>query len=148
MVVRFENHPLVDPLIGELLGFSRDVDAHFGAPLLSRGVEDTAFAPPLDVTANEEEVVVVAEIPGVKKEDVKISLEKGILTIGGETKEKTLPGDARGVLGERRQGKFARTVRLPYDVDAGKISAELSDGLLRIVLPKSEAARAHEISVR
>jgi HSP20 family protein len=51
-------------------------------------------------------------------------------------------------LREQRKGKFARTVRLPYEVDSAKVSAELSDGLLKIVLPKAEAARAFEITVR
>jgi HSP20 family protein len=111
-------------------------------------MEDATFAPPLDVTENKEEVVVVAELPGVKKEDVKISLEKGLLTIGGKRGEETLSGDARGLLREQQKGKFSRTVRLPYEVNADNVSADLSDGLLRIVLPKAEAARAHEITVR
>ncbi|HEX7573296.1 MAG TPA: Hsp20/alpha crystallin family protein, partial [Bacteroidota bacterium] len=118
------------------------------SPVESPAAEDVAFAPPVDVTENKEEVVVVAELPGVKKEDVKISLEKGVLTINGKREEDTLSGDGRGLLREQRKGKFARTVRLPYEVDAAKVSAELSDGLLRIVLPKAEAARAHEITVR
>jgi HSP20 family protein len=135
-------------LIGELLGFSRDPESISASPVESPAEEYAAFAPPLDVTENKEEVVVVAELPGVKKEDVKISLEKGLLTIGGKRGEDTLSGDARGLLREQQKGKFSRTVRLPYEVNAAGVSAELSDGLLRIVLPKAEAARAHEITVR
>ncbi len=148
MLVRFEEHQSFDPLIGQLLGFGRDVDSLYDSSFESPAVEDAAFAPHLDVSENKEEVVVVAELPGVKKEEVKISLEKGVLTIKGKREEDTTSGDARGLLREQRRGKFARMVRLPYEVDAAKVSAELSDGLLRIVLPKAEAARAHEITVR
>jgi HSP20 family protein len=144
----FEKYSTIDPLIGELLGFSRDVDSLFASSFEAQAVEGATFAPPLDVAENKEEVVVVAELPGVKKEDVKISIEKGVLTIGGERKVDSLSGDARGLLREHQKGKFTRAVRLPYEINAGKVSAELSDGLLRIVLPKAEAARAHEITVR
>ena len=147
MLARFEKYQSVDPLIAELLGFSRDVDSLGASAFESPAVEDAAFAPPLDVSENKGEVVVVAELPGVKKEDVKISLEKGVLTIGGKRDEETLSGDARGLLREQRKGKFTRTVRLPYEVNSANVSAELSGGLLRIVLPKAEAARAHEITV-
>jgi HSP20 family protein len=148
MLARFEKYQSVDPLIGELLGFGLDVDSLFASSFESPAAEDATFAPPLDVSENKEEVVVVAELPGVKKEEVKISLENGVLSINGKREEDIISGDARGLLREQRKGKFARTVRLPYEVDAAKISADLSDGLLRIVLPKAEAARAHEINVR
>ena len=148
MLARIEKYQTVDSLIGELLGFSRDPDSLSGSAVESPAMEDATFAPPLDVTENKEEVVVVAELPGVKKEDVKISLEKGLLTIGGKRGEETLSGDARGLLREQQKGRFSRTVRLPYEVNADNVSADLSDGLLRIVLPKAEAARAHEITVR
>ena len=148
MLARFERFPSFDPLIGGLLGFSGDVDPFFANSIDTSIPEDSTFSPPLDVAEDGNQVIVVAEIPGVKKEDVKISLEKGVLTIGGERKVNTLSDSARGVLREQSQGKFKRTVRLPYEVNAGNVSAELSDGLLRLVLPKAEAARAHEIKVR
>ena len=148
MLARFEKYQSVDPLIGELLGFGRDVDSLYASSFEAPAEDDAAFAPPLDVSENKAEVVVVAALPGVKKENVKISLEKGILTIGGTREEENLSGDARGLLCEQRKGKFTRTVRLPYEVNSANASAELSEGLLRIVLPKAEAARAHEITVR
>ncbi|HTY59614.1 MAG TPA: Hsp20/alpha crystallin family protein [Bacteroidota bacterium] len=139
MLARFETYPSFNPLVGELF---------FEDPFEATAVADTSFAPPLDVAENGEEIVVVAEVPGVKKEDVKISLEKGILSIGGEKKSGARPENARGLVSEQHQGKFLRTIRLPYEVNAAGVSAELADGLLRIVLPKAEAAKAHEISVR
>ncbi|HEX7574396.1 MAG TPA: hypothetical protein VF514_15015, partial [Bacteroidota bacterium] len=76
MLARFEKYQSVDPLIGELIGFGRDVDSLVATSFESPAVEDATFAPHLDVSENKEEVVVVAELPGVKKEEVKISLEK------------------------------------------------------------------------
>lgn len=141
MFARLESYPSLSPLVGEFLGFGTDLESLFDG-------SDRPFAPPLDVAEGKDEVVVVAELPGVKKDDLKISVEKGILSIQGERKENGLAGDARGLLREQRRGRFGRNVRLPYDVDASAISAELTDGLLKIVLPKAEAARAHEIHVR
>ena len=148
MWARFERFPSVAPLFGEILGVSGDIDSLFTNALESTPLEESAYAPPLDVAENKDQVVVVAEVPGVKKEDVKISLEKGILTIGGERKQHAYTGQTVGLRREQPQGKFTRTVRLPYEVNAGNVSAELSDGLLRIVLPKAETAKVHEISVR
>jgi HSP20 family protein len=132
MLATLERYSAVDPLVGAIFGFA----------------EENVYKPALDVTENNDEVVVVAELPGVKKEDVKVSFENGILSIGGERKLSTLSGDARGLVRERRGGKFSRKLRLPNDVNAAAISAELTDGLLRIVLPKAESSRAREISVR
>jgi HSP20 family protein len=139
MFARFESFPTFSPL---------EIDSLFAGSFRTRDVADAAFAPPLDVTDSGDEIVVVAEVPGVKKEDVKISLEKGLLSIGGERKSTGRSENTRDLVSEQRQGKFSRTVRLPYEVNAASVSAELSGGLLRIVLPRAEAARAHEISVR
>jgi HSP20 family protein len=139
MLARFERFPTFDTLADEVVSFGGDIETLFA--------DRVEYSPPLDVSESNEEVVVVAEIPGVKKEDLKISLEKGFLSIGGERKGNGISGE-RNLVREQRQGKFTRTVRLPYEVNTGKVSAELSDGLLRIVLPKAEAARAHEITVR
>ena len=139
MFARFESYPMFSPL---------EIDSLFDGVLHSPVVADAPFAPPLDVSESGEEIVIVAEIPGVKKEDVKISLEKGLLSIGGERKSNGRSENTRDLVSEQRLGKFSRTVRLPYEVNAGGVSADLSDGLLKIVLPKAEEARAHEISVR
>ena len=114
--------------------------------MLARFESLSAYTP-LDIEETGEEVVVVAEVPGVKKEDVKVSLEDGVLSIGGERKPHAPSVRARGLVREHRLGKFQRSVRLPYEVDAAAVSAELSDGLLRIVLPKAESAKPKEIVI-
>ena len=138
MLVRFESRNTLSPLLDELF------DTPFDSPV----AEGSAFAPPVDVADGKDELVVVAELPGVKKEDVKISLEKGVLALSGERKREPVSGKFREISRGRPEGKFARTIRLPHEVDAARVTAELSDGLLKIVLPRAEAARAHEITVR
>jgi HSP20 family protein len=109
---------------------------------------DRSVYPPLDVAEYEHESVVVAELPGVKKEDLKITVENGLLTISGERKPYEIPQDARIVLNEMRVQNFSRSIELPHEVDVDKISAELQNGLLRIRLPKSEASRARTIKIQ
>ncbi|HMK38473.1 MAG TPA: Hsp20/alpha crystallin family protein [Bacteroidota bacterium] len=148
MLARLDGFPSFSPLVGEVLGLGAGFDSLFAGSFEPIPAEDAAFAPRLDVAENGDELLVVAEIPGVKKEDVKIAIEKGILTIGGERKTNGLSGAAHTLVREQRQGKFTRRVRLPYEVNAAGVSAELADGLLKIVLPKAEAAKAHEVSVK
>jgi HSP20 family protein len=144
MFARIESYPSLSPLVGEIFGIGADLDSFFAGSIRS----DRQFAPPLDVSEGKDELVVVAEVPGVKKDDVKISVEKGILSIQGERKENGIDGNARGLRREQRRGKFGRSVRLPFEVDAAAVSAELSDGLLKIVLPKAEQAKPRQIDIK
>jgi HSP20 family protein len=148
MLARFDRFPAFSPLAGEMFTLTQGLDSLFAGADQSRAAGTSAFAPPLDVAESNEQVVIVAEMPGVKKEDVKISVDKGILTLSGERKKDAAPSETRSLVRENRQGKFARSIRLPYEVNAAGVSAELTDGLLKIVLPKAEAAKAHQISVR
>ncbi len=148
MFARFEAYPSSNPLVADLFGVSGHIDSLLENAFGAVPADESVFAPPVDVAENNEAVVVVAEIPGVKKEDVRISLEKGILSISGERKPGEPSAESRGLVKEQRWGKFSRTVRLHSDVDAGKVSAELNDGLLKVILPKAESMKAHEIRVR
>ncbi len=124
---------LVDDLFGSFLSGDRDVPQ---SALL-----------PLDVAESGAEVVVVAELPGVEKDDIKVTLEDGVLTISGEKKVPGLPDEARRHRAERGSGKFSRSLALPAAVNASAVSAELKNGILRIVVPKAEEARPREIRV-
>jgi HSP20 family protein len=97
---------------------------------------------------NSHEFVVVAELPGVKKEDVKVTLQDGVLTVSGERKQKAVPEESRWHRTEIESGEFHRSIELPTAVDAPAVSAELKDGILRIVVPKAEEARPREITVK
>lgn len=104
--------------------------------------------PAIDIAEDEKQIVVTAELPGVKKENVKIVFEKSVLTISGERKPFDLPENSRVWLNEMRIRNFQRSIELDHDVDSDKISAEIKDGLLRIVLPKTEASQARAIEVK
>lgn len=110
-------------------------------------VASKSFAPAMDIAEQDNEYILVLETPGVKKDDVKLNLEDDTLTISGERKSHTLPEKAEWLRNEIRTGSFTRTVRLSKNVDAGRISAELNDGVLKVVLPKQEAAKPRTIAI-
>jgi HSP20 family protein len=107
-----------------------------------------AWSPVCDIYENENEIVVKAELPEVKKEDVHVSFENNLLTIRGERKlsEETKKENYHRL--ERSYGEFTRSFTLPSFVNADKINAEFKDGLLRITLPKREEARPRQIDVK
>jgi len=104
--------------------------------------------PAIDVIEKENETVVIAELPGVKKEDIKITFENNLLTISGERKAYEVPEKARLLLNEVRNRDFNRSVEFTHEVDTDKIDAEMTDGVLRIVLPKAETAKARTIELK
>ena len=112
------------------------------------GAITSAWHPAVDVLEDRDAVKIVAELPGVKPEDVKLSLENSLLTIRGEKKQEAEERTERGHRYERSYGSFERTFMLPSTVDADKISAEYRNGVLTIAVPKAEPARPREIPVR
>jgi len=104
--------------------------------------------PSLDVMEGENEYKIFIELPGVKKEDLKLSLEDGVLTINGERKPYEIPDEAKILLNEMRTQEFKRSIRLPQDVDFGQISAELNNGLLQVTLKKTEEAKPKSIEIK
>jgi HSP20 family protein len=91
-------------------------------------------------------IVAVVELPGMRKEDVEISLHDGTLTISGERKREGADGD-KAERTERYIGTFRRTVALPTRVDANKVSATYRDGILTVTLPKAEEVKPKQIQV-
>jgi HSP20 family protein len=114
-------------------------------PELSLGWEGRL--PKLDVIDRDNEVVVRAEVPGVKKEDLEISVTGDLFTIKGQTKreEKEEKGDYYRC--EVSQGTFSRTVTLPAMVDEAGAKAQLKDGMLEITLPKTEKSKKRAIKI-
>lgn len=106
------------------------------------------WMPLVDIAEDDKEYLITAELPEVKKEDVKVTLENGVLMLSGErnfAKEET---NKRYHRVERAYGSFARSFTLPSDGDAGKVNAEFKDGVLKVRLAKSEAARPKQIEVK
>ncbi|MBI4418363.1 MAG: Hsp20/alpha crystallin family protein [Ignavibacteriales bacterium] len=104
--------------------------------------------PAMDIAENDGEYAIVAELPGVKKEDVKISVENGNLILRGERKHYGLVEGTRVLRHETNTNPFVRTFELPEAVDVNQISAEMKDGILTIRLPKMEQSRPRQISIR
>ncbi len=130
-------------------GFGREVDRlfdHFwGGVPTGDGTEPT-WSPSVDIAEGEDNIVVTAELPGVKSEDVKVTVEDNVLTIEGEKKKESESGEGRTHRVERSYGRFVRSFRLPA-VDADSISASYSEGILKVSLPKPETAKPKQISV-
>ena len=105
------------------------------------------WSPALDLYQDTDNVVAVVELPGMKKEDIDISLRDGTLTISGEQKSQTSNGE-KAERTERYIGRFRRSVTLPTRVDADKISASYRDGILTVTLPKAEEAKPKQIEVK
>lgn len=110
--------------------------------------ESLLRAPETDVIETEREIRVVAEMPGLTREQLDIDLENNVLTIRGEkTEERTEGEGATYHLAERRYGRFSRSFVLPRDVDQERIQARFQDGVLTVSIPKSERARRRRIQV-
>ena len=111
---------------------------------------DLMRTPSADVTESKDEIRVMVELPGMRPEDVDVSLENNILTISGEKKEERQEEDRdnRWHLSERRYGSFTRSFVLPRDVEQDRIQASFENGVLSVTLPKSEKARPRRIEIR
>ena len=103
---------------------------------------------PVDVIGSENGTIVHAEVPGVSKEDISLSLEEDILTISGSRREKEITGEARVHLHEQRTRSFERRIRVPHPVDSRQISAALENGILTVTMPKAEEARPRTIEIK
>ena len=106
----------------------------------------SAWTPALDVYQNNDNVVAMIELPGMKKEDIEISLHDGMLTISGERKGETQQND-KAERSERFIGKFRRSITLPTRIEANNVSASYKDGILTVTLPKAEEAKPKQIQV-
>ncbi len=104
--------------------------------------------PPIDVVETNETLAVSLEAAGMKKEDFDISLEGDVLTVTGERKSETESGRGESFRKERFFGRFSRSITLPSAVKADGVTATYEDGVLRIVLPKAEEAKARKIEVQ
>lgn len=106
-----------------------------------------AWAPPVDITEEKDRIVLTAELPGFREDQISIQTENGMLTLTGERKFEKETGERSYHRVERSYGQFIRSFSLPNNVDREKIHATFSNGLLRIELPKREDAKPRQIRV-
>jgi HSP20 family protein len=107
----------------------------------------TGWSPALDLYQSNDNVIAVVELPGMRKEDIEISLHNGTLTISGERKRENSSDGDKAERTERYIGRFRRSIALPTRVDAGKVSATYRDGILTVTLPKAEEVKPKQIQV-
>ncbi len=109
---------------------------------------DRLLAPALDITEDDQAICVAAELPGLKKEDVSIQLENGVLTISGEKKSETETKDKSYHRMERRYGSFYRAISLPTGVATEGAEATFQDGVLTVRLPKREDVKPRTVKIK
>lgn len=129
-----------------------EIDRLFDSPLNELTSNSQQFLsgwlPTIDLFDDRDHLVLKAEIPGMKKEDIDISLHGDVLTLSGERKEEEVFDKAETYRSERFLGRFQRTVTLPVGVDANKVQASYKDGILTVTLPKAEEAKPKQIEVK
>jgi HSP20 family protein len=137
----------------ELWNMQREINRLFDN-FFRGGIQDegsfglSSWTPAVDIAEHDNEFVVKVELPGVSKDDVKITLESNILTIRGEKKQDRETKEENYHRLERMYGSFQRSFTLPSTVRSDKIDAVYKDGVLTITLPKAEEAKPKQIEVK
>jgi HSP20 family protein len=134
-----------------LTRLGRLMDEAFGAFSTAHSNGDavgSAWTPNVDIREDKDHITITMDVPGVRPDDVKISLENQVLTVAGEKQAFQQEKDERWHRWERHYGRFERTFTLPSTVDAERIEATTENGVLTVRLPKIEKARPREIQVK
>ncbi len=114
---------------------------------LSDGVQHT-WSPSVDLIRRDDALVLRADIPGIKPDDVKIEVEDNVLTVSGEHREETEEKEEHYMRRERRYGSFSRSMALPEGVTADDIGATTEDGVLEVTIPAPKAAEKQKVEVK
>jgi HSP20 family protein len=121
-------------------------------PLLRDGGGDeftvTEWSPAVDIAEDDKEYIIKAELPGMSKENIKVTVEGGVLSIAGERKAEKEEKTKKYHRIERNYGTFTRSFTLPDDASGEKVTAEFKDGVLKVHLPKEEKAKAKSLEVK
>jgi HSP20 family protein len=139
----------VPPLWDEVSAARREMDRLFDRVLGSTGTASALWAPPVDVRELDDEIQVCVELPGIRPDDVSVTVENGMLTISGEKRQEVEEGKDEGTyhLVERRYGRFERGFSLPRSVNGDQVRAEFEHGVLTVHLPKAPEAKPRRVKV-
>lgn len=152
-LIRYEPTSLNFPLFREMEEMSDRLNRLFGTWTrpVNGGKEPLTvvdWTPSVDIQETETEYLVKAELPEIKREDVKVTVENGILTLQGERKHEKEEKNRKFHRVERSYGTFLRTFTVPTDADETKVAADFKEGILRVHLPKTEKPRPKTIEVK
>ncbi|HEX4825368.1 MAG TPA: Hsp20/alpha crystallin family protein [Candidatus Polarisedimenticolaceae bacterium] len=138
----------LDP-VREYLARNQEIDpAAVGnnhAPRVKESVD--TWAPPVDIFETQEQLVIRAEVPGVRKDDMDVQIENGVLTLHGRRERDTDVQEESAYRLERVYGAFTRSFSLPTTVDAARIAATYKDGVLEVIVPKAEMAKPKRVEI-
>ncbi|MEW5789946.1 MAG: Hsp20/alpha crystallin family protein [Pseudomonadota bacterium] len=110
--------------------------------------EGVGRAPSIDIVDRDNEIVVKADIPGIKKEDLDIQVQGNQVFISGQVQDESEQEQGNYLYRERRFGSFSRSIQLPEEVDSNQAKATCHDGILELVLPKAESAKRKKIEIQ
>ena len=139
-LMKYERPNIAWPTFGRLANLQDELDRLFESPL-------TGWAPALDVHEDADKFTICAELPGLKREDIGVSLQDGAFVISGERKSEKVQEGVEVHRQDRFYGKFQRALSLPTPVAAEKIKAQYKDGVLTVTLPKAEEAKPKQIDI-
>ncbi len=128
-----------------LEAFRREIDRLFDRFFEVMPFSEQEFVPSVDISETDTEIIVQAEIPGIDPKDLDISLNGRLLTIKGEKRSEHEEKKENYHKIERKYGSFSRTIDLPADIDSDKVEALYKDGVLKIILPKTESGKKIEV---
>jgi HSP20 family protein len=106
------------------------------------------FVPAVDVSEDADGVTLTAEIPGMSREDIEVTVDNGVLTLAGEKRTEETREETGYHRTERRYGRFERRIRMPQYVDVDSIDATYKDGVLTLRMPRAEAAKARSVQIK
>lgn len=133
------------PVFSPLARLNDELDQLFEQP--NAPISQNTWLPSLDVLEDKNNYIVLAELPGLKREEIKVSLEDGTLTISGERKVEAYSNETSAHRIERLSGRFKRSIGLPATISTDMVKAAYADGVLTVTLPKSEQAKPKKIDV-
>jgi len=135
-----------------LTNLREEIDRLFESPMAELTQSSHQFLngwmPAVDVYEDENNLYLTAELPGMNKDDIEISVHEGVLTLSGERKADEKYKDAEVYRSERSLGRFQRTLTLPTAVDPEKVKATYRDGILSVLLPKAEECKPKHIEIK
>jgi HSP20 family protein len=153
-IVRWNpTNDLLPTFPSDMLNIQREINRMFDS-LFEGGMQDStdlptsSWSPSLDIAENDNAYVVKVELPGVNKDDVRITMQENVLTIRGEKKQEKESKGSNFHRTERSYGAFQRSFSLLSSVKSEKIEAAYNDGILTVTLPKAESAKPKQIEVK
>jgi len=149
-LTKWQRPTLAWPTFGRLSTLQDEIERLFETPfpeLAATSQTLNGWTPRLDVFEDKENLYVKAELPGMKREDIELSLHDGTLSLSGERKSETKTEGTEQYQAERFFGRFQRTITLPAPIATDKVKADYKDGILTVTLPKTEEAKPRKIEV-